>query len=114
MFEIFNFSQMSPQELTFGIAFLAVLLVAVGYASDYLATTHGYGPAGNGVILTFGAALGISVLYLYFRYFDTVFAFNSYKLHMFDVYFAKTGLAAITGALSFFLFMVYVKRSTAD
>ena len=114
MFEIFNFSQMSPQELIFSISFLAVVLVAVGYGSDVIATSHAYGPAGNGLILTFGAALGISSLYLFYRYFDTTFAFNIYKAHMFDAYIAKTGVAAVAGALSFFLFMVYVKRTTAD
>lgn len=111
MFEIFDIGSMSPAELTFVISFGAVVIVAVGYLSDIATQSHGYGPGGNGLILGFGAALGISVFALYLMFFDSTFAFRFYRAHMLDVSLGKTILAAAIGSLSFFLFLLYTKRN---
>ena len=111
MFEIFDIASLSPGELTFVISFLAVVIVAVGYLSDILTQDHGYGPGGNGLILVFGAALGIAVFSVYLMFFDSNFAFRSYQAHMFDASLKKTILSASIGSLSFFLFLIYTKRN---
>ena len=112
MFEIFGLSQRSPEEIILSIALLAVLFALLGYASDALIERQGFGPGGNGLVLIFGALVGISAYYLYLRFADGVLAANRFKAHMFDADWAVTALAASAGGLSFLLFMVFVKRST--
>ena len=111
MFEIFSFGDLSPAELSFVISFCAVIIVATGYISDAIIQHHGYGPGGNGLILVFGAALGISAFTVYLQFFDTTFAFRFYRAHMFDESWRKTIFAAAIGSLSFFLLLIRIKRN---
>ena len=114
MFGIFNFTAASSSDFAYGVSFLAVVLIALGYCSDVVVREHGFGPPVNGAFLMFGSAIGVALIFVYFRFYTGLPGFNDYKSHMFDVYFVQTLLAGSAGAILFFILTLYIKHAIAD
>ncbi|MBV1707666.1 MAG: hypothetical protein KGQ37_10715 [Hyphomicrobiales bacterium] len=57
-------------QLTFLIAFVAVIAGVFGYFSDYLMKEHGFGVIGNGILILAGSAVGLYARANYGQYDD--------------------------------------------